>query len=213
MLQYSSILTFVLIISLSCVPFVHNSLGFDVRLVAIIVATLSSLLLCLHAWKRHIEQDLRRKIAVDLYEQYWDSTKVQMPPVDVMNSMNIYNGIALRNYWFYRALGVISLASSLFLAVSLGGDKGGLVPVEVTKILAFISSLSTGIIFSFNLVEKGNRARKAFRHLLNAVMLYQHCEIDMKTLLDRYKEAEEYMGDDEFRSSSGSGTSAGNSPS
>ncbi|TFZ65632.1 hypothetical protein E4631_15550 [Hymenobacter sp. UV11] len=124
--------------------------------------------------------------------------------------MNIYNGIALRNYWFYRALGVISLASSLFLAVSLGGDKGGLIPVEATKILAFISSLSTGIIFSFNLVEKGNRARKAFRHLLNAVMQYQHCEIDMSELLKRYKEAEEIMGDDEFRSASGGGTSAGN---
>jgi hypothetical protein len=208
MLQYSSILTSVFVLSLCCLPFANTYFGVNLKLLAIIIASASGALLGLHAWKRLIEQDLRRAISSDLYEQYWDSTKVQMPPIDVMNSLNIYNGIALRNYWFYRALGITSLASSLFLAVSLGGDKGGLVPVEVSKILAFISSLSTGIIFSFNLLEKGNRARKAFRHLLNAILLYEHCEIDMAELLKRYKESEEIMGDDEFKTASSNGSAS-----
>jgi len=99
------------------------------------------------------------------------------------------------------------LASSLFLAVAIGQDQ--IVPVHATKMLAFVSSLSTGIIFSFNLVEKSNRARKAFRHILNAIMLYQHNQIEMPKLLEYYSEAENYLGDDEFRQTAAGGTSNG----
>ncbi|MDO7886843.1 hypothetical protein [Hymenobacter cheonanensis] len=207
MTEFTPITTCVLLCALCFLPFAKANFGVNAGIVTIVIIVIAGLLLIGRAVLRHIEQDLRRKIAIDLYEQYWDSTKVQMPPIDVANSLNIYNSIALRNYWAYRALGVISLASSLFLAVSLG-DKEALIPIEGTKILAFISSLSTGVIFSFNIVAKGNRARKAFRHLLNASMLYQHCEIDMATLLERYKEAEEIMGDDEFRSGSGGAASS-----
>ena len=210
MAEFTPITTGVLLCALCYLPFSEATFGVDAKILTIVVIVTSGLLLIGRAVLRHIEQDLRRKIAVDLYEQYWDSTKVQMPPIDVANSINIYNSIALRNYWAYRALGVVSLASSLFLAVSLG-DKEALIPIGATKILAFVSSLSTGIIFSFNIVAKGNRARKAFRHLLHASMLYQHCEIDMATLLERYKEAEEIMGDDEFRNSPGGGASASSS--
>ncbi len=210
MIQYSSILTAILIVSLCCLPFVHTSFGVDVRLIVAAVAIISALLLLVRIGQRLIEQKARIKIAAELHNEYSDSTTIRVPPSDVMNSMNIYNSMALQNYWSYRVLGVISLASSLFLAVSLG-EKDELIPVWVTKILAFISPLSTGIIFSFNLVEKGNRARKAFRHLLDAVMQYKHRHMEMPELLKRYKEAEEIMGDDEFRNTSSGGASSSGS--
>lgn len=95
----------------------------------------------------------------------------------------------------------------MFLAVAIG--KESIVPIYITKLLAFISSFSTGVIFSFNLVEKSNRGRKAFRHL-NAIMLYQHAQISMAELLKSYNELGNYLGDDEFRQTATTGNSARN---
>jgi hypothetical protein len=172
----------------------------------------SLLLLLLHMWKKNTELKIQHRLVLKLRAEFLvehkdeigNTIKPRPVPAEITESKNIYHDISLRNYWAYRVLGVVSLASSLFLAVALGGS----ISVEVTKILAFVSSLSTGAIFSFNLVEKSNRARRSFRILLNATMLYKYGKIEMKELLERYSQAEDQLGDDEFRHGSASGSSS-----
>ncbi|NML65912.1 hypothetical protein HHL22_11915 [Hymenobacter sp. RP-2-7] len=204
MLRYSFVLAVALTLSVCGLLFVpqwfigqyDSSINIGYLVFGIPTAVLA-LLLGLHMWERHTTQRLRGEIAKGVHERY-TRPNVRMAPSEVLDSLHIYNEISLRNYWAYRVLGVVSLASSLFLAVALGTK----VSVTVTKILAFVSSLSTGIIFSFSLVEKSNRARRAFRTLHYAVMLYQHGEIEIRELLDLYSQAEDQLGDDEFKGGS-----------
>jgi hypothetical protein len=212
MLKYSTILAGVLVLLISCLFFVpqwfHSEQNISLNtgyLVLGIPTAIVALLFGIHIWKQHASRKFTMQANKDLHAYYGDGTKVRAAPADVLNSMNIYHDISIRNYWSYRVLGIISLASSLFLAVALGSE----ISVAATKILAFVSSLSTGIIFSFNLVEKSNRARRAFRVLLNAVMLYQHGQIEIKELLERYSQAEDLLGDDEFKSGAAGNTPAG----
>ncbi|MGI4886220.1 MAG: hypothetical protein ACRYFR_14790 [Janthinobacterium lividum] len=206
MLKFSSIISAVIILLICCLLFVNRwfhselnlsfSIGYLVFGLPLFAATVA---LGLHIWRRNASQQLRGEISNVLHRRQSEGENIRIAPFEVLDSMHIYNDISLRNYWSYRVLGVINLASSLLLAVMLGTD----ISVGVAKILAFVSSLSTGIIFSFNLVEKSNRARRAFRILLNAVMLYQHGKIEMEELLERYSQAEDHLGEDEFKSGTG----------
>jgi hypothetical protein len=205
-MRTSTILAAFAIVLLVWYPFVTNDIFLYTKpILAILIASLV-FALCLLAWYKLMQDRIKVKIRNELYEEYGKATKLRIAPTDIINSLGIYNSMATTNYWVHRTLGIIGLASSLFLAVAIGQES--IVPVYITKLLAFISSFSTGVIFSFNLVEKSNRARKAFRHLLNAIMLYQHEQISMAELLKSYNEAENYLGDDEFRQTATTGNSA-----
>jgi hypothetical protein len=205
MVKISSLLVAAIILLICCFPYVDrgNTIYIKPILAVLLVALILALLFL--ALYRSLELKLRERIQRELYDKYGSGLDVQIVPASIINSMNIYNAIATKNYWMYRALGIIGLASSLFLAVAIGQEN--IIPVYATKVLAFVSSLATGIIFSFNLVEKSNRARKAFRHILNAVMLYKHGQMTMADLLKNYNEAENYLGDDEFRQTATAGAS------
>lgn len=200
MIKLSSVLAVAFILLLCSLPLASTSMQLDVKATVEIAICLVAVTILLLALYRIINLNLRHKIEEET-RQKQAQVSVKEIPDDILKSLSIYNGIAVRNYWFYRALGIISLATSLFITVALGADAG--ISTYAIKLIAYISSLSTSIVFTFNLVEKSNRARKAFRHLLDGVMLYRYSDFPIIELLEKYKESETYLGDDEFNQNNG----------
>lgn len=66
---------------------------------------------------------------------------------------------------------------------------------DYTKFFAFIAAISIAFLTSFNLTDKSNNTRNAWRLLNVAVIRYNKGEIDKKGLIQAYDDGEKLIGD------------------
>gem|GEM_PF-6891335 len=182
-----------------------TALNLPVRIGYLFLLGIVSVVFIFIIFYKIIENRLRNQIDKELRKEQEQKPVPRQIPEPILVSLGIYNAISIRNYWAYRSLGIISLATSLYLTIAIGRKSESLISNYVTQLIAYASALSTGIIFTFNLVDKSNRARKAFRILQNAIMRYRYNEFSMGQLIDKYREAEDLLGDDEFKNTTGNG--------
>lgn len=87
-------------------------------------------------------------------------------------------------------LGVTGTVFSLLIAMNIEKLK------KYTQWFAFIAAVSYGIISAFDIGDKANRTRQAWRKLNTAVLRYQEQQdFTMKELIDVYSDAEDIVGD------------------
>jgi len=106
------------------------------------------------------------------------------------------------NKWARRALlleilliflGIVAIASSLFISGFADFDFMHNNKFLVTKLLGFTSTLSLTLISAFNLSSKANSVRKGWRHLNKAFCRYNSDIVDIKELVVAYDEGEEMI--------------------
>jgi hypothetical protein len=90
-------------------------------------------------------------------------------------------------------LGTLAVFFSLLAASQIGSIQD-----EYAKILAFIAAVSIALLAAFNLSEKSNNVRNAWRELNAAVMKFNENIIDEKEIIEKYREAERIVGDVTF---------------
>lgn len=91
------------------------------------------------------------------------------------------------------SLGILAVTSSLIVA-TFTSDLGDF----YTRIFAFISALSFGVVNSINLGEKANNFRRASRHLNVGLMNFLEGLSSEKELIQTYKESEDIIGEWRF---------------
>jgi hypothetical protein len=206
MVKLSNIIAALLITMLCFLPIIPDTvLNLPVKIGYITLLGVIMIVLVFLAFYKIIENRLRKQLDKELRKEQEQDPVPRQIPEPILVSLGIYNAISIRNYWAYRGLGIISLATSLYLTIAIGRKAESLISNYVTQLIAYASALSTGLIFTFNLVEKSNRARRAFRILQNAIMKYRYYDFSMAQLIDKYREAEDLLGDDEFKNTAGNG--------
>ncbi|MDZ8050568.1 MAG: hypothetical protein RMX68_011375 [Aulosira sp. ZfuVER01] len=91
------------------------------------------------------------------------------------------------------SLGILAISSSLIVA-TFTHELGDF----YTRIFAFISALSFGVVNSINLGEKANNFRRATRHLNVGLMRFLGGLSSEQELIDTYKECEDIISDWKF---------------
>ena len=109
--------------------------------------------------------------------------------------------------FFHILIGLIAIISSVTVASRVlegsfsffGTTYNG---VALSPWMAWLTAISTGILTSFNLGDKSNNMRNAWRKLYTAKMIYIS-GVEEKTpiykLIDAYKEGENIIGDIEIK--------------
>jgi hypothetical protein len=110
----------------------------------------------------------------------------------------------LLNEWHYNSirlgllisfLGVVAIGGSLFVTTFLGySDNDYHIPNIVFKVVSFISAASLTTLSSFNIVQRKNAFRHAWRVLSNAYLKFKAKEINELELINVYKECELSIG-------------------
>jgi hypothetical protein len=90
-------------------------------------------------------------------------------------------------------LGTLGIFFSLLAASQIGSIQD-----EYAKIFAFIAAVSISLMAAFNLSEKSNNVRKAWRELNAAVMKFNENIIDEKEIIEIYRNQEAVVGDVTF---------------
>jgi hypothetical protein len=125
------------------------------------------------------------------------------------NEKHVLEEIDEKLYWwhnyawwlrvFHIFIGLIAVISSITIASSLlDGTKGE----TLRPWIAWITAISTGILTSFNLGEKSNNMRRAWRELTAAKMIYDSKakkDTPIYDLINSYKEGENIIGDLEIK--------------
>jgi hypothetical protein len=93
-------------------------------------------------------------------------------------------------------LGTAAILCSLFVT-AFAGSKWLETP-ECIKLLSFIATASLTLLTAFNISQKGNNARNAWRHLNKAIMQKKNGNISTDELIKAYEEGEKILGDVDF---------------
>ena len=106
--------------------------------------------------------------------------------------------------WHYTAnrlvnltilFGILAIVSSVLVSVYTSTD---LMCKQVIKILACISTASITLLTAFNVVQKGNNARTAWRILNAALYRFENGLYTMEQLIHCYEIGERLVGDTDF---------------
>src|SRR6476646_8507469 len=89
----------------------------------------------------------------------------------------------------YILLGISSVFFSLLAAVQIGS-----IQEEYAKIFAFIAAVSIAFMTAFNLTDKSNNVRDAWRELNAGVMKYNNKLINKDQLIEIYRVQEGKIG-------------------
>jgi hypothetical protein len=90
----------------------------------------------------------------------------------------------------YLTLGVVAIFFSLLAAVQIGSIQDA-----YAKIFAFIAAVSIAFMSGFNLTDKSNNVRAAWRELNAGVMKYNTGDINDIDLIEIYREQKKKIGD------------------
>lgn len=120
--------------------------------------------------------------------------------------------------WMVRftvIFGLSTIISSVLVSVY---TSTGIITDKGIKVLACISTASLTLLTAFNVVNKGNNARQAWRILNAAIYKYETGEIEIKDLIYAYEIGEKILGNVEFsygaasRSENGNGSAPPSGP-
>jgi hypothetical protein len=124
-----------------------------------------------------------------IYDAYKDKPIGQKLP-DILQYLRLWSTMAVYLRIFHVSLGISATFFSALAATQIGsiGDN-------ITKIFAFIATVSIALMTAFNLGGKSNNTRAAWRHLNAQVMLFNQGACDEKDVIKAYEEAENLIGD------------------
>ena len=91
-------------------------------------------------------------------------------------------------------IGTISIVSALAVGAFADLDFMKIQQSLPLKVLGFLSALCLTLINSFNMSDRSNRVRKAWRHLNKALYRYNSDIVDIKEVIVAYDEGEEMIG-------------------
>jgi len=91
-------------------------------------------------------------------------------------------------------LGTVSIVSALAVGAFADLDFMKYQQSLPLKVLGFLSALCLTLINSFNMSDRANRVRKAWRHLNKALYRYNSDIVDIKKVILAYDEGEEMIG-------------------
>jgi len=116
---------------------------------------------------------------------------------DIEKELETWSKMAKKSQRLLFTLGTLSIGCSLFITAFAGSDflKNDTL---IIRILAFSTTLFLTIITSFNLSQKANNCRNAWRHLNKAIYSYKCKRIDGDALIKAYEEGENILGSIEF---------------
>lgn len=92
-------------------------------------------------------------------------------------------------------LGLVATTSSILAASTLFDKKESEKKSNLKSILMIIAAVSFSILSAFDLGDKANKERTAWREMNVAIMKYQQGLDSMKGLIDAYEKAEMTIGD------------------
>lgn len=115
---------------------------------------------------------------------------------EIKHIHSIWKGMANKLQAVLIFMGVVSVASSLFITAFAGtlGEND----VIIIRIFAFVATLFLTLIGAFNLPAKANNARNAWRHLNKALFQFNSGIIDAGELIKAYEEGENILGSVDF---------------
>lgn len=127
---------------------------------------------------------------------YKDTPIMQKLPVIVVN-LNHWQRMAFGLRFVHALLGTMAIIFSLLAAAQIGS-----IADEYAKIFALIAAISIGLMTGFNLSEKSNNVRNAWRHLSGFVIAYNNGKASEEDVIEAYKKGEDLIGDVTFSRSS-----------
>lgn len=112
-------------------------------------------------------------------------------PPEIANAAKVYFGMGSKVQILMISLGLVAFVASLVVATF-----GGLfIDQRVTKSVAFIAALSTGMLTLFNMSKKNQDIWAAWRMLNAAILRYQYeSGYTYKDLIDTWEKAEKTLG-------------------
>jgi len=91
-------------------------------------------------------------------------------------------------------LGATGVCGGLFVSIFLSANDAYYVNVLTLKIVSLSSSASIGLLTAFDMVNKRNKYRAAWRFWYGKYMLYEIGSITIEQLLQYYEHAEQMVG-------------------
>jgi len=163
--------------------------------------TIVIFILVAYLLKLWIESILRKR------HEAFKTAYLKDPPKDaivneIMDALHVYHNMAVALHTTYVVLGFIAIVSSVSVT-SLSGSKEqltifGFDAKNATHILSFIATASITLITAFNLGNKSNNCRKAWRLLSYALAQNRLGQITDAALLKAHNEAETIIGGVDF---------------
>ena len=130
------------------------------------------------------ESDVSSKTEVSVY-------------TEIKKALKRWERLSTRLRIFMIFTGSIAIICSLSVTTFVGTDFNFMNDL-IIKILAFLSALAYTIMTAYNLPNKANNARNAWRILRKAMFLYESKNLEIKGLIEAYHEGESVIGAVDF---------------
>jgi hypothetical protein len=119
----------------------------------------------------------------------YKGTKIEKEVPHILFFLNRWEFMSAILRVIYILLGISSVFFSLLAAVQIGS-----IQEEYAKIFAFIAAVSIAFMTAFNLTDKSNNVRDAWRELNAGVMKYNNKLINKDQLIEIYRVQEGKIG-------------------
>jgi len=123
------------------------------------------------------------------------TAKEQLVLGNIKKVHQIWDNTANRLVYITISLGLLIIVPSVLVSVYTATD---LLSRQQLKVLACTSTISLTLLTAFNIVGKGNNARKAWRVLNAGIYNYESGIWTMTELIRSYEEGERIMCDVDF---------------
>ena len=114
---------------------------------------------------------------------------------EVKGALNVWNGMAVKLHTTVITFGGLATICSLGLTAFVGTPW---MSDTLIRMLSFSSTLFLTLLTIFSVASKGNNARKAWRHLNYALLLYYSGKLSPEELAKAKNEGEEILGTVDF---------------
>jgi len=108
--------------------------------------------------------------------------------------------IQWENMAFLLRIAHVTLGVSAIFFSLLAASQIGSLHDDAVKIFAFLAAVSVALMTGFNLGEKSNNARNAWRNLNTSIMRFNSNEVSEQEVINAYQEGEKQIGDINFSS-------------
>jgi len=124
----------------------------------------------------------------------YKDTRIQSKLPVILKYLVLWERMARGLRFIHVGLGVSATFFSLLAAAQIGSIQD-----EYAKVFAFIAAISIALMTGFNLGEKSNNVRNAWRELNAAVIAFNSNEkISEEEVIKAYREGEKRIGDVTF---------------
>jgi Flp pilus assembly pilin Flp len=139
----------------------------------------------------------QRLLGVPDASKLYMGTRIQMELPEIFAYLAFWERLARILRLIHVLLGTSATFFSLLAAAQIGSIQD-----EYAKLFAFIAALSIALMTGFNLGEKSNNVRNAWRELNAAVIAFNNGKLEEEEVIEAYRKGETRIGDVTFSRSS-----------